>query len=55
MKAQRINTAYNEFRNNQTPYFFNQVENGLITIEHFENWFDQRETTFLALMAKNNI
>lgn len=51
----RINKAYNEFRNNVTPLMFNKVQIGSMTMEVFENWFDQREETFFSLMDKHNI
>lgn len=46
----RINKAYNEFRNNITPVMFNKVQIGSMTTEQFENWFDQRESTFFKIM-----
>lgn len=52
MKNQKITAAYNEFRNNQAPYFYNKAQVGTMTIEAFENWFDKREATFFAIMDK---
>ncbi len=50
----RIQKAYNNFRSNLTPYFFNKVQLGLMSNEDFDKWFNQREETFFAIMDKHN-
>lgn len=48
----RIQKAYNNFRSNLTPAFFNNVQLGLMSHEDFDKWFDLREETFFAIMDK---
>lgn len=56
MKNQNnIKKAYNEFRNNVAPLMQYKVEIGALSVEAFQKWFDQRETTFFTMMDKAGI